>query len=100
MCFTEQGVAMLSSVLRSRRAGVVNVAIMRAFVRLRRVLAEHEDLAARLDDLERRCDAQFHDVFEMIRQMLRPSAAPARIGFRTSTSTPKDRHATTLSGTN
>jgi hypothetical protein len=98
--FTEQGVAMLSSVLRSRRAVVVNVAIMRAFVRLRRVLAEHEDLAARLDDLERRCDAQFHDVFEMIRQMLRPPASPARIGFRASKPTPDKRAATTPRGTN
>lgn len=56
--FTEQGVAMLSSVLRSRRAAMVNVAIMRVFVRLRRMLAEHADLAARLDELEHRYDAQ------------------------------------------
>ena len=80
--FTEQGVAMLSSVLRSRRAAMVNVAIMRVFVRLRRMLAEHADLAARLDELEHRYDAQFTNVFEIIRRLLRPPAPPARIGFR------------------
>ncbi len=57
--FTEQGVAMLSSVLRSKRAIRVNVEIMRAFVRLRQLLASHKDLARRLDDLEKRYDAQF-----------------------------------------
>jgi len=98
--FTEQGVAMLSSVLRSRRAVAVNVAIMRAFVRLRRVLAEHEDLAARLDELEQRYDAQFSDVFAILRRMLRPPPAPARIGFRTSQPTPDERAATTPRGTN
>jgi hypothetical protein len=97
--FTEQGVAMLSSVLRSRRAIVVNVAIMRAFVRLRRVLAEHEDLAARLDELEQRYDAQFSDVFAIIRRMLRPPAAPARIGFRALKATPDEHLATTPRGT-
>ena len=80
--FTEQGVAMLSSVLRSQRAAIVNVAIMRAFVRLRRMLTEHADLAARLDELEYRYDAQFTNVFEIIRRLLRPPAPPARIGFR------------------
>jgi len=80
--FTEQGVAMLSSVLRSRRAAIVNVVIMRAFVRLRRMLAGHEDLAARLDEIEHRYDAQFENVFEIIRRLLRPPASPTRIGFR------------------
>jgi hypothetical protein len=84
--FTEQGVAMLSSVLRSRRAAAVNVAIMRAFVRLRLMLIEHKDLAARLDELRYRYDAQFANVFEMIRRLQRPTAPPARIGFRAATS--------------
>lgn len=81
--FTEQGVAMLSSVLRSRRAATVNVAIMRAFVRLRRMLAAHEDLLTRIDELEHRYDAQFTSVFDIIRRLLRPPAPPGRIGFRT-----------------
>jgi hypothetical protein len=84
--FTEQGVAMLSSVLRSRRAANVNVVIMRAFVRLRRMLIEHKDLAAKLDALQYRYDAQFANVFEMIRRLQRPPAPPARIGFRAATS--------------
>jgi len=62
--FTEQGVAMLSSVLRSPRAVQVNIEIMRAFVRLREMLASHRDLARRLDELEQRYDAQFRAVFD------------------------------------
>jgi len=82
--FTEQGVAMLSSVLRSKRAVQVNVEIMRAFVRLRRMLATHEDLARKLDDLEKRYDAQFKAVFDAIRQLMTPPAQPRRrLGFRT-----------------
>src|SRR5436190_7275170 len=65
--FTEQGVAMLSSVLRSRRAVGVNVEIMRAFVRLRRMLPEHHELSRKLDALEERYDAQFQVVFRAIR---------------------------------
>src|SRR6185369_15547012 len=57
--FTEQGVAMLSSVLRSPRAVEVNIAIMRAFVRLRQLLASHADLARKLDKLEKKYDDQF-----------------------------------------
>jgi hypothetical protein len=81
--FTEQGVAMLSSVLHSRRAVQVNVEIMRAFVRLRRWLVTHEDLARRLDTLEKKYDNQFRGVFEAIRQLMLP-AEPLRkqIGFR------------------
>jgi hypothetical protein len=81
--FTEQGVAMLSSVLRSPRAVAVNVEIMRAFVRLRRMLASHAELAAKLDALERRYDAQFKVVFDAIRQLMSPTAAKPRrrIGF-------------------
>ena len=81
--FTEQGVAMLSSVLRSPRAIDVNIEIMRAFVRLRRMVVEHADLAARLDRLERDYDVKFKVIFDAIRQlMLPPAEAPReRIGF-------------------
>lgn len=73
---------MLSSVLRSRRAIRVNVEIMRAFVRLRRVLASHERLARKLDVLEKRYDARFRVVFEAIRQLMIDEASPKRrIGF-------------------
>jgi hypothetical protein len=67
--FTEQGVAMLSSVLRSERAVQVNIEIMRAFVRLRRILASHADLARKLESLERKYDTQFKVVFDAIRQV-------------------------------
>ena len=81
--FTEQGVAMLSSVLRSKRAVQVNIEIMRAFVRLRHILASHADLARKLDALERKYDAQFKIVFDAIRRLMTPSApTPRRIGFR------------------
>lgn len=85
--FTEQGVAMLSSVLRSDRAIRVNIEIMRAFVRLRRVLAQNADLARRLDELERRVgthDEQFAAVIHAIRELMEPPAPPrkGRIGFR------------------
>lgn len=69
LVFTEQGVAMLSSVLRSSRAVAVNVQIMRAFVRLREVLAENADLARRLDDMEQRYDAQFAAIIQAIQVM-------------------------------
>ena len=81
--FTEQGVAMLSSVLRSRRAVQVNIEIMRAFVRLRRILASHADLARKLDALEKKYDAQFKVVFDAIRQLMQPAERKRRpIGFR------------------
>ncbi len=81
--FTEHGVAMLSSILHSPRAIQVNIAIMRAFVRLRRMLASHEDLARKLEELERMYDAQFRAVFEAIRQLMAPTAKARRpIGFR------------------
>lgn len=81
--FTEQGVAMLSSVLRSKRAAQVNVEIMRAFVRLRSLLATHQDLARKLAALERKYDAQFKVVFDAIRQLMEPPARARRqIGFR------------------
>jgi hypothetical protein len=81
--FTEQGVAMLSSVLRSPRAAQVNIEIMRAFVRLREMIATNRDLARRLDELEKRYDAQFKGVFDAIRQLMAPPVEPRRsIGFR------------------
>ena len=81
--FTEQGVAMLSSVLRSSRAAHVNIEIMRAFVRLREMIATNRDLARRLDELEKRYDAQFKGVFDAIRQLMAPSERSRRsIGFR------------------
>lgn len=81
--FTEQGVAMLSSVLRSRRAIQVNIDIMRAFIRLRQMLASHVELARKLDALEKKYDAQFKQVFEAIRQLMIPPEPKRRpIGFR------------------
>jgi len=80
--FTEQGVAMLSSVLRSGRAIRVNIEVMRAFVRLRRMLASHADLARKLDALERKYDAQFRVVFDAIRELMAPPVRkPRSIGF-------------------
>jgi hypothetical protein len=79
--FTEQGIAMLSSVLRSRRAIDVNVAIMRAFVRLRRALLEHRELAERVAELERKFighDERIGAVFEAIRQLLEPGPEAGR----------------------
>ncbi len=82
MAFTEQGVAMLSSVLNSERAIQVNIAIMRAFVHLRQLLATHEELAAKLVELERKYDEQFQVVFDAIRQLMAPpDPAPKKIGF-------------------
>ncbi|RJP77291.1 MAG: ORF6N domain-containing protein [Candidatus Zixiibacteriota bacterium] len=82
--FTEQGVAMLSSVLRSRRAVQVNIAIMRAFVKLRGILAAHKDLADKLDEMEKRYDAQFKVVFDALRALMAPaeSQPKERIGFK------------------
>jgi hypothetical protein len=80
--FTEQGVAMLSSVLRSERAVRVNIEIMRAFVRQRRMLGTHDDLKRKLDALERKYDSQFKVVFDAIRQLMTPPDHPRRrIGF-------------------
>ena len=81
--FTEQGVAMLSSVLRSRRAVLVNIEIMRAFVRLRQMLASHADLARKLDALEKKYDAQFKAVFDALRELMNPPqpGERRRIGF-------------------
>jgi hypothetical protein len=82
MAFTEQGVAMLSSVLRSPRAVQVNIAIMRAFVRLREMLLTNADLARKLAELERKYDSQFKAVFDAIRQLMTPPQPPRpEIGF-------------------
>ena len=81
--FTEQGVAMLSSVLNTERAILVNVEIMRTFVRLRDILATHKDLARKLEELEKKYDEQFAVVFEAIRELMKPPELPPkrRIGF-------------------
>jgi hypothetical protein len=83
--FTEQGVAMLSSVLRSRRAVQVNIEIMRTFVRLRQMIAGHADLARKLSAIEKKYDAQFKVVFDAIRELMTPpTAAEVReMGFHT-----------------
>ena len=81
--FTEQGVAMLSSVLRSKRAAQVNIEIMRAFVKLRELLATHKELARKLEELEKKYDSQFRIVFDAIRQlMIPPEKTKHQIGFR------------------
>lgn len=74
--FTEQGVAMLSSVLNSSRAIDVNISIMRAFVKLREMIATHRDLVRRLDDLEKKYDAQFRGIFDAIRELMSPPQLP------------------------
>ena len=83
--FTEQGVAMLSSVLRSTRAVQVNIAVMRTFVRLREMLLSNADLARKLSDLEKKYDTQFKVVFDAIRELMTPPQTPKRqIGFHAS----------------
>jgi hypothetical protein len=81
--FTEQGVAMLSSVLRSPRAVQVNVGIIRAFVRLREILSSNADLSRKFDQLERKYDGQFKVVFDAIRRLmaLTPDPNRRRVGF-------------------
>ncbi|GMT43138.1 MAG: DNA-binding protein [bacterium] len=81
--FTEQGVAMLSSVLNSKRAVKVNIEIMRAFVKLRQMLASNAELARKLNNMEKKYDAQFKVIFDAIRQLMTPpDAKKTRIGFR------------------
>jgi ORF6N domain len=86
LVFTEQGVAMLSSVLGSDRAFDVNITIMRAFVRLRELMATHKELARKIEELENKYDAQFASVFEAIRKLMQPAPVPPKrcIGFSTS----------------
>ena len=84
--FTEHGVAMLSSVLHSDRAVQVNIAIMRAFLQLRAMLATHEDLRRKITEMEKRYDSKFHAVFATLRQMLETPIPPKRqIGFHSRT---------------
>ena len=82
LAFTEQGVAMLSSVLKSKRAVQVNIEIMRVFVKLRQLLLTHVELARKLSALENKYDAQFKVVFDAIRQLMSPpEGKKRRIGF-------------------
>ena len=95
--FTEQGVAMLSSVLRSSQAVQVNIEIMRAFVRLRQMITSHADLARKLVTIERKYDAQFKVVFDAIRELMTPitPAKKGEMGFRTGISALKPPRAAT-----
>jgi len=91
--FTEQGVAMLSSVLRSPRAVQVNIEIMRAFVRLRHMLQQDAALARKLAALEKKYDAQFRVVFDAIRELMEPPVkTKRRIGFGGEKYAMKNRH--------
>ena len=82
MAFTEQGVAMLSSVLRSDRAADVNIAIMRTFVQLRRLMDSNRELARKIAEMEKRYDEQFGTVFQAIQQLITQEEEPKRkIGF-------------------
>lgn len=81
--YTEQGVAMLSTVLRSKRAISVNIEIMRAFVKMRQMLASNAELSHRFDELERKYDRQFKVVFDAIRRLMSPPVhGRKQIGFR------------------
>jgi len=80
--FTEQGIAMLSTVLKSKRAVHVNITIMRAFVKLREIIAAHKDLAKKLEELEKKYDSQFRVVFDAIRALVaEPEPKEKKIGF-------------------
>jgi hypothetical protein len=82
--FTEPGVAMLSSVLNSKRAILVNIQIIRIFIKLREMLLTHAELKRKIEDMEKKYDRQFKVVFDAIRQLLTPPEKPKRriIGFR------------------
>jgi len=83
MAFTEQGVAMLSSVLNSGRAIKVNIQIMRTFTQLRQMILSHDDLRRKIEAVEEKYDKQFRIVFEAIKELLRIESNPKkRIGFR------------------
>jgi hypothetical protein len=84
MAFTEQGVYMLSSVLNSQRAILVNIQIVRAFVRIRQMISSHEDLRKKIEAMEEKYDGQFRIVFDAIRELLRVESRPKKkIGFKT-----------------
>jgi len=81
--FTEQGVAMLSSVLNSERAIQVNIQIMRAFIKLKEMLSTHKDLKLKIEEMEKRYDYQFKIVFDAIKQLLEPpTKSKGKIGFQ------------------
>ncbi|HNW91097.1 MAG TPA: ORF6N domain-containing protein [Bacteroidales bacterium] len=81
--FTEQGVAMLSGILRSKKAIAVNIAIMRAFVKMRELIDENKDLKKKLDLLEAKYDKQFHIVFEAMKQLIQKENEPREpVGFK------------------
>ena len=83
--FTEQGVAMLSSVLKSKRAIQVNIQIMRAFIKLKEMLSTHKDLKQKIEEMEKKYDYQFKIVFDAIKQLLEPPVVPkGKIGFQKS----------------
>ncbi len=83
MVFTEQGVSMLSSVLKSKQALKVNVAIIRAFVQMRYLLDGNKELARKVNDLEKKYDGQFKFVFEAIKKLIHQKLEPReRIGFK------------------
>ena len=83
MAFTEQGVAMLSSVLKSKRAILVNIQIMRTFTNLRKMLATHDDLRKKIEEMETKYDYQFQVVFDAIKQLIAVEEKPKReIGFK------------------
>ena len=79
MAFTEQGVAMISSILKSKRAIEVNIAIIRAFVKLREMMATHKDLKRKIESMEKKYDEQFQIVFEAIKQLLTEEDKPKKI---------------------
>jgi len=80
--FTENGVAMLSSVLNSKRAILVNIQIMRTFTKLREMILTHKDLQRKIEEMEKKYDYQFKVVFDAIKQLLEPAEKPKkRIGF-------------------
>ena len=82
MAFTEQGVVMISSILKSKRAIEVNIAIIRAFVKLREMMATHKDLKRKIESMEKKYDEQFQIVFEAIKQLIETDEKPKkRIGF-------------------
>lgn len=83
MAFTEHGILMLSSILKSKRAVLVNIEIMRAFVRLRHLLSSNIELSRRLDELENKYDRQFKVVFDAVRTLMSPPTSTSKqIGFR------------------
>ena len=86
LVFTEQGVAMLSSVLRSRQAIQVNIQIIRTFTKLRQLMASHEELRHKIEELERKSDQRFKTIFELIKNLLDEKVKPrTKIGFSTPT---------------